>query len=236
MAHYIFDVDGTLTPSRQAIDPQFNSFFCRFIDNHSVSLVTGSDIAKTKEQLGTLIPNRVEYCFNCSGSDIWSGPINVYTNKWEIPFVARTWLKDKLEESSFTLRTGNHIEDRPSLVNFSVVGRNATPNERKLYVEHDKKTNERQIIADLFNKEFINLEAKVGGETGIDIGPKGSNKSQILKWIKDDEIHFFGDAMHPGGNDEPLKIALDDYPKSKCYHVDNWQETASILRGLDKTI
>ena len=122
------------------------------------------------------------------------------------------------------------------MVNFSVVGRNATPNERKLYVEYDKKTNERQLIADLFNKEFINLEAKVGGETGIDIGPKGSNKSQILKWIKDDEIHFFGDAMHPGGNDEPLKIALDDYPKSKCYHVDNWQETASILRGLDKTI
>ena len=141
-----------------------------------------------------------------------------------------------MEESSFDLRTGNHIEDRPSLVNFSVVGRNATPNERKLYVEYDKKTNERQLIADLFNKEFINLEAKVGGETGIDIGPKGSNKSQILKWIKDDEIHFFGDAMHPGGNDEPLKIALDDYPKSKCYHVDNWQETASILRGLDKTI
>ena len=236
MAHYVFDVDGTLTPSRQAIDPQFNSFFCRFIDNHSVSLVTGSDIAKTKEQLGTLIPNRVEYCFNCSGSSIWSGPKNIHTDDWKLPFTARTWLKDKLEESEFPLRTGHHIDDRPGLANFSIVGRNADLQQRKLYVEYDTKTNERQLIADLFNKDFVNLEARIGGETGLDIGPKGSNKSQILKWIKDEEIHFFGDAMHPGGNDEPLKLALQDYPKSKCYHVENWQETASILRELDKTI
>ena len=61
MAHYVFDVDGTLTPSRQAIDPQFNSFFCRFIDNHSVSLVTGSDIAK-KRTIRNINSNRVEYC------------------------------------------------------------------------------------------------------------------------------------------------------------------------------
>ena len=236
MAHYVFDVDGTLTPSRQAIDPQFNSFFCRFIDNHSVSLVTGSDIAKTKEQLGTLIPNRVEYCFNCSGSSIWSGPKNIHTDDWKLPFTTRTWLKDKLEESEFPLRTGHHIDDRPGLANFSIVGRNADLQQRKLYVEYDTKTNERQLIADLFNKDFVNLEARIGGETGLDIGPKGSNKSQILKWIKDEEIHFFGDAMHPGGNDEPLKLALQDYPKSKCYHVENWQETASILRELDKTI
>ena len=236
MAHYVFDVDGTLTPSRQAIDPQFNSFFCRFIDNHSVSLVTGSDIAKTKEQLGTLIPNRVEYCFNCSGSSIWSGPKNIHTDDWKLPFTARTWLKDKLEESEFPLRTGHHIDDRPGLANFSIVGRNADLQQRKLYVEYDTRTNERQLIADLFNKDFVNLEARIGGETGLDIGPKGSNKSQILKWIKDEEIHFFGDAMHPGGNDEPLKLALQGYPKSKCYHVENWQETASILRELDKTI
>ena len=236
MAHYVFDVDGTLTPSRQVIDPQFNSFFCRFIENHNVSLVTGSDISKTREQLGTMIPNRVEYSFNCSGNSVWSGPKNIFNSEWTLPLVARTWLKDKLEESSFPIRTGNHIEDRPGLVNFSVVGRNATLDERRIYVEYDTKTNERKVIADLFNRDFTNLHARIGGETGIDIGPIGSDKSQILKWIKDDEIHFFGDDMDPGGNDEPLKTALQDYPKSKCYHVENWQETASILRTLDKTI
>ena len=45
-------------------------------------------------------------------------PINIYTDKWTLPPIARTWLKDKLEESPSSLRT-EPIEDRPSLVNFS---------------------------------------------------------------------------------------------------------------------
>ena len=36
------------------------------------------------------------------------------------------------------MRSGKHIEERPGLVNFSVVGRNATFGERKLYIEYDK--------------------------------------------------------------------------------------------------
>ena len=47
------------------------------------------------------------------------------------------------------------------------------------------------------------------------LDPKGSNKSQILKWIKDEEIHFFGDAMHPGGNDEPIEISITGLSQPK---------------------
>ena len=71
---------------------------------------------------------------------------------------------------------------------------------------------------------FPKLEAKVGGETGIDISPKGCNKSQILNDfdLNKDTIIFFGDAMHIGGNDEPLAIAN----KSGInYHVQDWTDT-----------
>ena len=67
---------------------------------------------------------------------------------------------DKLEESNFPLRTGLHIEERVGMINFSVVGRNATVGERKLYVKYDKEHNERNVIADLFNKEFTDLIAR----------------------------------------------------------------------------
>ena len=40
---YIFDVDGTLTPSRQKMDPKFKHFFLKFIETNKVWLVTGSD-------------------------------------------------------------------------------------------------------------------------------------------------------------------------------------------------
>ena len=37
---YIFDVDGTLTPSRGTIDPQFKKEFLAFARTHNVYLVT----------------------------------------------------------------------------------------------------------------------------------------------------------------------------------------------------
>ena len=53
--HYIFDVDGTLTPSRQKMDEDFSRFFLHFCTMNSVYLVTGSDREKTLEQVGSLI-------------------------------------------------------------------------------------------------------------------------------------------------------------------------------------
>ena len=58
------------------------------------------------------------------------------------------------------------------MVNFSIVGLTATQGERKLYVEYDTSNDERNTITEQFNKQFLELDAKAGGETGIDIGPQ----------------------------------------------------------------
>ena len=50
MINYIFDIDGTLTPSRLPIDPDFEIFFQKWLVNKNVYLVTGSDKEKTIEQ------------------------------------------------------------------------------------------------------------------------------------------------------------------------------------------
>ena len=49
---FIFDVDGTLTPSRGKIDPDFLQFMLYFAGINDVYLVTGSDRDKTLEQVG----------------------------------------------------------------------------------------------------------------------------------------------------------------------------------------
>ena len=51
MHKFIFDVDGTLTPSRGKIDNDFKKFFVEFCMNNNVYLVTGSDKPKTVEQI-----------------------------------------------------------------------------------------------------------------------------------------------------------------------------------------
>lgn len=231
MVRFIFDVDGTLTPSRRSIDTEFQRFFLDFIYANQVYLVTGSDSDKTIEQLGQDIFNQVARVYNCNGNDTWERGVNTYTNEWIIPHNAKSWLTEKLEESSFPLRTGNHIEERPGMVNFSIVGRNATMGERKLYVQYDQKDNERSLIAKLFNKEFPTLQATVGGDTGFDIAPIGLDKSQIMKdFNKDDQIYFFGDMMEPGGNDYPLAIKVSD-----PIQVSDWKETKEYLEKFQKS-
>ena len=228
---FIFDVDGTLTPSRQEMDPEFQRWFTSFQEHNFTYLVTGSDRLKTLEQVGNIVYNFANRVYNCSGSDVWEQDKNVYTSEWTLPEKETQFLTQCMTESEFVLRTGLHFEHRPGMCNFSVVGRNATLGERKLYVEHDVIIDERNRIAKAFNILFPDCKAVVGGETGIDIFPKGCDKSQILRdFDPKDELHFFGDAMHPEGNDYPLKKEIIDKDLGVCYNIKNWEETWKILR------
>jgi phosphomannomutase len=229
MNKFIFDVDGTLTPSRSVMDREFAVWFSKFCDTNNVYLVTGSDRPKTIEQVGNYIYHKCKCVYNCSGSDVWVGDLHVRTNEWKLPEAAHEWLSAQLSQSNFSIRTGLHFEHRPGMVNFSVVGRNANMEQRKMYVAWDTAQNERNEIAKEFNYVFPDLEARPGGETGIDIAARGADKSQILADFNDDDfIVFFGDRMDQGGNDYPL--ALSNY-NGENYHVKGWEETWEILRN-----
>ena len=230
---FIFDVDGTLTPSRQQIDNKFQEYMIDFAQNHDVYLVTGSDYPKTLEQVGETLIHTVKRVYNCSGNDVWEQGKNIRTNPWKIPQEVEAWLREELDASKFPLRTGLHIEDRPGMVNFSVVGRNATLGERKMYAEYDTKNEERHTIARFFKQKFPGIEAVVGGETGIDIYPVGADKSQILNdFDEDDFIFFFGDMCQPGGNDFPIANAIREGERVGVpYNVDGWKDTWSKLNA-----
>ena len=226
MNKFIFDVDGTLTPSRRGMDAEFQGYFIDFCYANDVYLVTGSDKSKTIEQLGEDTYILCKRVYQCNGNDVWEGATHVHTNDWTLPETAEYFLNGCLYESRFNLRTGTHIEKRPGMVNFSVVGRGADAEQRQEYVAYDTDTNERNTIANAFNTMFPDLEAKVGGETGIDISPKGFDKSQIIKdFDKEDITWFFGDAIYEGGNDLPIANVVKHFRK-----VDGWKQTMEYLQ------
>jgi phosphomannomutase len=229
---FIFDVDGTLTPSRQKINADFQRWFLEFTYSNYVYLVTGSDYEKTVEQLGNTICENVERVYNCSGSDVYEGGNSVRTSEWEVPPALQDLMFGWLQGSRFPIRTGNHMEERPGMVNFSIVGRNCTAVQRKEYVEYDKANRERETIAGIINSVFDDITATVGGETGIDIHPTGADKSQILKDFdpENDILQFFGDAMFKGGNDYPLKKQIIDNDLGFCYNIKDYKETWKILK------
>ena len=234
---FIFDVDGTLTPSRRRVNKHFQKWFWGFIQTNKTWLVTGSDYPKTLEQLGKDICEEVVTVYNCSGNETrFRGKI-VNASSWQLPDSARHWLEMELVRSPFLPQTGNHIEERRGCVNFSIVGRNATAEQRLRYIKYDRKNNDRLHTARTFNyvfgSESLGLTAQIGGETGLDIYPIGRDKAQILDdFSKDDEIYFFGDKMEIGGNDWSLANALKDYPNARCFQVKDWQDTWETLNNV----
>jgi|TARA_B110000483_G_scaffold130681_1_gene156426 phosphomannomutase len=230
--NYVFDVDGTMTPSRGEMDYGFAVWFQKWMRGKNVFFATGSDYPKTVEQMPTKILMNATAVHCCLGNSVWIKDDEVHKDEWMLEDGARKFLTLRLDASKFKLRTGQHFEDRPGMCNFSVVGRGASKLQRKEYYNYDLKTQERYHIASEFNNAYkaSGVIAQVAGETGLDIIPVGKDKSQIAEFMIGPVV-FFGDKMGTNGNDKPLADAIIDRPDSKSIAVNNWQETWEFLRS-----
>jgi phosphomannomutase len=231
--HYIFDVDGTLTPSRSLIDPEFEKWFFAFCGKNNVYLVTGSDRVKTIEQIGIPLYFAAKRVYNCSGNEVWEKDRIVGQNKMSVSVSLLESLKQELFRSQFPIKTGNHIEQRMGLINFSTVGRNATREQREKYKQFDITYRERYHIATRLTYKFSNYQFQVAGEIGIDIVEEGKDKAQIVKDFESstDKLVFFGDNIYKGGNDYTLAKVIEDNQMGIAHQVSNWQHTWDILKS-----
>ena len=136
---FIFDVDGTLTPSRQPMTKEFQSFFSIWSEMNIFYLVTGSDLSKLQEQM-CYFDIEAERIFTCCGNEMWKPdpqiPITsaeqVYCKKFKPPKNLLKYLNEQLDIIDYPVKAGNHIEDRETLLNFSVVGRNCSLVQRNI--------------------------------------------------------------------------------------------------------
>ena len=250
---FIFDVDGTLTPSRLPMTKEFQEFFSEWVKKNKFYLVTGSDIEKLQEQM-CYFDIEAEALFTCCGNEMWIpdphivniSAYRVYENKFEPPEDLIKFLEHELEINDYPFeKTGNHIENRGSMVNFSPVGRNCSLEQRKEFFEWDNQVLERQRIAEIIPKICPELEAVLGGQISIDIYPRGNDKSQILEHIKDrnivtskDDYVFLGDRTMEGGNDYPLAKLMEKTENCKFHQVEDYRKTWWYLQryelGLEK--
>ena len=231
---YIFDVDGTLTPSRNKMDENFQSFFKTFCKHNRVWLISGSDHTKTIEQIGVNLWTSVEKAYQCSGNQLFQSGKLIRTTDWELPIATRWCLEKFLEQSKYPHRYGNHIEERPGMVNFSIVGRDCTQEQREEYFKWDNEHKERIEFSKELRERYLGLDAVVGGEISIDIYPRGKDKGQIVDELKDDKFMFFGDRLEPGGKDYSMKLATihNKLKGNEFFHVKSWKDTRNILSSI----
>ena len=235
---YLFDIDGTLTPPRQKMDPDFARIFLQFARDNIVYLSTGSDRPKALEQVGWAVFNACRGVFTCCGNEFWEGEKLVYEREFYPGIRLVNFLKYCAEKSNFPVKTGRHLEYRKGMLNFSVVGRNATQEQRARYAEWDARKHEREEIAYTILAErerFGEIDVSIGGEISIDIYPVGRDKSQSVKTAR--QLHslpivFVGDKMSPNGNDYPAMKALEE--GDLACEVSNWQQTKLLIEsGLE---
>jgi len=251
---FIFDVDGTLTPSRRRMTKNFEKFFIKWSKNNPYWLVSGSNIEKMDEQVPEDIMIDAQGIFCCGGNELWefdphtvNFPYNrIYKHKFEPPKNLLTYLGEQVRMSETPVQSTNHREDRGSMLNFSVVGRDCTLEERAKYFEWDNQVEERKRIAKEINEGWPELQAVIGGQISIDISKKGFDKSQVIFEImyrnvvtsKDNYI-FIGDRTMEGGNDYPLARAMKELANCQVFQVgepsaeDGYMRTREILEGLN---
>ena len=248
-AALLFDMDGTLTDARQPVSNDVLEILKKTGAGVKLHLVTGSDFTKVEEQMGSEnLLNLFERVYTCNGTRVWNCNLDMddETRPAEPELIHKVSLTDYYSESDVNhiinvlleiaykthtkIKTGTFIEWRDSQINFSVVGRNCTLEQRENYVKWDKKSGERKKIIDQRIEQFKGwgLSFRLGGQISIDITREGWDKSYAFKNMKEtpDQCIFFGDKICKDGND--FDIAM------KCGKYHNVEGPADLILQLQE--
>jgi phosphomannomutase len=233
--NYLFDIDGTLTPPRLTIEPEFEEFFFNWMQGKSVYLVTGSDMKKVKEQLSERIISSCSGIFCSMANELYINDSIIYKNELDLPIQLINYLQNKIKLTNYPDICHEHFEFRTGMLNYSIIGRDCTQQQRLHYYEWDKQNKEREEIASYINDNFDNVEAAVGGQISIDIQNKGNNKSLASKWIRKNIgglIYFFGDRTFKGGNDYDICIDIEEHNDGKFFQINEQEMLKGILNSI----
>lgn len=252
----LFDVDGTLTPSRQSIEDEVYKFLERLKTKVSVGLVGGSDIHKISHQMlpqNMLLTPGLDPIRHCIESFEYVFAENGLVAYKNAKLIKKQSLVDHLGEIKLQkfinfclkymsqidlpVKRGNFIEFRTGLINICPVGRSCSQAEREQFDQYDNEHKVRETFVKELNKKFgpgseepIDLVYSIGGQISFDAFPRGWDKTFCLNYIDTDrtKIYFFGDKTQPGGNDH--EIFSDS--RTLGYTVKNPSDTLNQLKAL----
>jgi phosphomannomutase len=129
--------------------------------------------------------------------------------------------------------SGNFLSYRGSMLNWSMIGRDADTELRAKFKDIDSKLKIREklhnsLVVHMNASGLVGIECALGGTTSIDIYPKGWDKTHALKHIPGSDVWFWGDSCGENGNDRALWEALG--PGVKSFEISGPDECIESLR------
>lgn len=234
MTVYVFDMDGTLTPPRKAMEKDFAERFLKWQQTHKSFIATGSDYLKVEEQLPPEIINAFTGLYTSMGNVLTAQGQQIYQHNFKTDLRLLAQLEQYRQNTNYDGAVyPNYIEERIGMINFSVLGRDCPYEAREKYNAWDKIAHERETIARQLRQAFPQYEISVGGSISIDITPQGRGKGQIAAHLRahypDEKIVFFGDKTFSGGNDYELAQALRQLTNTEIVQVEGPADVLSYL-------
>ena len=247
----LFDVDGTLTEARQAIQGPMISTLRTLCEYCEIGLVTGSGLEYIKEQLWPIFNSKTIkrncHLLPCNGTEYL-----VPTEDEEMAFhtISANSIVKELKDPGFNklLATlcelqarlikeypiplsGHFIQNRESTVNWCPIGRNANTLQRSTFEVLDKQHSIRLTYLSILKEQLkdLKLTVKLGGDTSFDIYPDGWDKTYALRHFKNWNVWFVGDRCYPEGNDYELFELLKH--KERSFETGGPAETIEIINN-----
>ncbi|MDQ2832831.1 MAG: HAD-IIB family hydrolase [Acidobacteriota bacterium] len=217
----VFDLDGTLAPSKSAIDQGMARLLDQLLKVVKVAVISGGGWPQFQKQV----------LAHLAGGDSLKNLSLLPTCGTKFFQYGESWKQLYSEDFTPTERTtilaaltdavdqagnkpakiwGEVIEDRGSQITFSALGQQA-PLEQKSKWDLDFK--KRKAILAILTPSLPGFSVHMGGSTSIDITKPGIDKGYGIHKLRDTlgiaigDMIFVGDALFPGGNDYPAMQA-----------------------------
>ena len=238
----VFDLDGTLAPSKQPIAPDMAELVVRLLARKKVAVISGGGYPQFEIQFLGALPGTSSYFSNlfllpASGTRLYD-----WHGAWKAQYAEHLSPHEKTKVIAALNAAmigsgyikpdktyGDIIEDRGSQITFSALGQNVPIDVKSAW---DPTRTKREKMAEILQKKIPEFDVRLGGTTSIDITRRGVNKAygirkleQFLK-IPADDIVFVGDALFYGGNDYPAKATGVD-----CISVKGPEDTKKIIES-----
>lgn len=252
----VFDLDGTLAPSKSPLPDRMAEVLDRLLDVFTVGVISGGKFEQFEKQLLAnlkVAPGKLErlHILPTCGTRYYT--YNLAENRWQQVY-AEDFTRAQKDKIIAALDKGVDaldyrekkvygacIEDRGSQITFSalgqdivdVLGEEGVRRKEAWDPDNAKKNTLRDYVARLV-PEF---EVRVGGVTSIDVTKLGIDKAYGVKRLAEllgigsEDILFIGDRLQEGGNDYPVKAAGID-----SLEIANWQETVLALEAILYTV
>jgi HAD superfamily hydrolase (TIGR01484 family) len=215
----VFDLDGTLAPSKSSLDPQTAGLLRDLLGMIKVAVISGGAWTQFEKQLLTDLPKN-SCLANLSLLPTCGTKFFRYNGKWEelysedLTAEQRKKIIDSLDkaagEAGYQAEKvwGDVIEDRGSQVTYSGLGQQAPLEEKEKW---DPNFTKRKKITAILETLIPEFSIRMGGATSIDVTKPGIDKAYGIGKLRDTlrlslkEMVYIGDALFPGGNDYPAE-------------------------------